>query len=302
MLGKGLVSCISRMYRVASLSVQLPCNHVAMSIPFGPQLHPYLTVIQCAQRTLQVGLVPQEAVLVTVPEEYQPEDVQWLLTRCDGSRNMDELVRLFGTGRNKVMSPTHVTQLLRELERLGVAHLGETKHRPAIPRICVYGKGQLATQLRRLLAFEDVQMVEEREACTRQCTLAVLAGSIVPDPVVVRELMERKQPFLVCTLVDNRGVVGPLVAPGGLARSALQQLAGQLAQVPLATGLPAQVAAQLMRQEGRASHATVLATAAFAVPLIVQRTQLGAAEKVLPYYQRMVVAPDAQLVTLASTG
>lgn len=71
---------------------------------------------------------------------------------------------------------------------------------------------------------------------------------------------------------------------------------------PVATGLPAQVAAQLMRQEGRASHATVLATAAFAVPLIVQRTQLGAAEKVLPYYQRMVVTPDAQLVTLVSAS
>lgn len=116
-----------------------------MSIPLGPQLHPYLTVVQCALRTLQVGLVPQEAVLVTVPEEYQPEDVQWLLTRCDGSRNMDDLVRLFGTGQHKVMSPTHVTQLLKELEQLGVAHLGETEHRPAIPRICVHGKGQLAT-------------------------------------------------------------------------------------------------------------------------------------------------------------
>lgn len=273
-----------------------------MSIPLGPQLHPYLTVVQSAQRTIQVGLVPQEAVVVTIPEEYQPEDVQWLLTRCDDSRNMDDLVRLFGSGQHKVMSPAHVTQLLKELERLGVAHLGETEHRPATPRVCVCGKGQLASQLRRLLALEDVQMVEERDAYRRQCTLVVLAGSIVPDPVVVRELMERKQPFLVCTLVDNRGVVGPLVVPGGLAQSAQRQLAGQLAQVPLASELPAHVTAQLMRQEGRASHATVLATAAFAVPLIVQRTQLGAAEKVLPYYQRMVVAPDAQLVMQAAAS
>ena len=74
-----------------------------MSIPQGPQIHPYLTIVQRTPRTLQVGLLPQEAVMVEVPDEYQTEDVQWLLTRCDGTRNLQELIHLFGRGQHKVM-------------------------------------------------------------------------------------------------------------------------------------------------------------------------------------------------------
>lgn len=42
-----------------------------MSIPQGPQIHPYLTIVQRTPRTLQVGLLPQEAVMVEVPDEYR---------------------------------------------------------------------------------------------------------------------------------------------------------------------------------------------------------------------------------------
>lgn len=272
-----------------------------MSIPQGPQIHPYLTIVQRTPRTLQVGLLPQEAVMVEVPDEYQTEDVQWLLTRCDGTRNLQELIHLFGRGQHKVMSPAHVEQLLSELQQLGVAHPGNKK-KPCLPRICVRGHGQLSTYARRMLSIEDVQLIEEKDVRKRECTLMVIADTIVPDPVLIRHLMENNQPFLLCSLVDNHGVVGPLVVPKELDQSAQRRLAAHLAQVPLTHGIPAHVTAQLMHDEGRASHATISATAAFAVSLIVQRTQQGQADHVLSYHQRMVVAPDAQMMTLTQTS
>ena len=99
------------------------------------------------------------------------------------------------------MSPAHVEQLLSELQQLGVAHPGNKK-KPCLPRICVRGHGQLSTYVRRMLSIEDVQLIEEKDVRKRECTLMVIADTIVPDPVLIRHLMENNQPFLLCSLVD----------------------------------------------------------------------------------------------------
>lgn len=271
------------------------CDHSAMTIPSGPQLHPNLTMVRCDDRTLQIGIVPDEAVTVNVPDNYSLDDVMWLLSRCDGSRSLEELVRLFGEGKNKVMDPDDVRCLLQELHAAGVAHLGAQEL--ALPEgsahkltVGVAGRGVLLEEIRRLMAAEGARIVEWSRAQRPRVDVVIVSESIIPDPVLIHSLVERQQPFLLCTLVDNRGVVGPLLRPGVSPPQTLRK-----ATVPaVASYLPALVTARLARETGRASHATITATAAFAVSMLRQCCH-ASSNKVC--HEQWMVTPDAGIVS-----
>lgn len=265
-----------------------------MPIPHGPQLHPYLTMVRCDDHTLQIGIVPDEAVTVTIPDSYRLEDVMWLLSRCDGTRSLDELVQLFGEGKHKVMDPEDLCCLLQELAAAGVAHLGAAT--AVQGRNChnvtvgVVGKGALLEELRRLLAAEGVRIVEWRRSGSKPVDVVIVSDTIIPDPVLIHSLLRRQQPFLLCTLLDNRGVVGPLVKPGFTPPQTMQKITVP----PLLSYLPALVTARLAKEAGRASRATVAATAAFAVSMLRQSV-IG--NTISACHEQWMVTPDAGIMS-----
>lgn len=266
-----------------------------MPIPHGPQIHPYLTMVRCDEHTLQIGIVPDEAVTVTVPDNYRLEDVMWLLSRCDGTRSLEELVQLFGTGKHKVMDPEDLYCLLDELAAAGVAHLGAdtTTRQPECDQsltVGVVGKGALLEELRRLLAAEGVRIVEWNRSGRKPVDVVVISDSIIPDPVLIRSLVQMQQPFLLCTLLDNRGVVGPLVKPGHTSPQTVQKITVP----PILSYLPALVTARLANEAGRASRATVAATAAFAVSMLRQSV---VGNTIGSCHEQWMITPDAGITS-----
>lgn len=257
-----------------------------MTIPYGPQVHPYLTMVRCDDHTLQIGVVKDEAVTVTVPENYCLDDVMWLLTRCDGTRSLPELVKIFGDGKHKVMDPADLECLLHELQAAGVAHLGSSQGKSRKLTVGVAGKGELMDEIRRLLMAENVRVVEWQRARQKSVDVVLVAESIVPDPLLIHSLLRQQQPFLLCTVVDNRGVVGPLISPKVAPPEVLQQVS-----MPSAVSyLPALVAARLAKEKGRASPATLSATAAFTISMLL-RSVVGTSVRCC--HEQWVVTPDA---------
>jgi hypothetical protein len=233
---------------------------VSMNVfrPRGPMLHPRVTVLRRPSGTVQLGWDPEHA-LVLEPPGIDADTVTEFLRLLDGLRSHPHIVwQADGLG----VGVTETLQMLVELDAAGL--LIRPRSRPSqVRRIHVHGRGPLseaiATGVRRL-GLRPTRSRDYPAAATASgwsADMVVLADTLVPDPVLVNDLVLYRIPHLQVRMRDGRGVVGPLVLPGGT--SCLR--CADLTRGDLDPEWP-HLAAQLLGRIGHGSTATIAATTA----------------------------------------
>ncbi|WP_019930848.1 hypothetical protein [Nocardia sp. BMG111209] len=233
---------------------------MTMFRPKGPMLHPRVAVLRRPGGAVQLGWDPEGAVVLE-PPGVRPEVVVEFLRLLDGLRSHPEVVwqadRL-GVG------PEVTLQLLAEIDAAGLLLL-PASGQARVRTVHVHGRGPLSEAVvggvRRLgLRPTRTRDLEGAAAAIRGADLVVLTDLLVPEPQLVSDLVLRRIPHLQVRVRDGRGIVGPLVLPGGTSCLRCADL--------IRNDLDAQwphLAAQLLGRVGYATPATVTATAALAL-------------------------------------
>lgn len=227
-----------------------------------PVLDRTVSVLLRPGGTVQLGVDPHRAVVITPPPGISSEQISRLLSCIDGSQSLDEACMRTAVAKESVLP------ILEELRRCGLL----TARRPDTARrrpIRVHGRGPLSDHLRNHLL--DLGFVVLHTSATApddesrwQTSLVVLADRMVAEPGMLRELHRRAIPHLSVRLRDGVGVVGPLVVPG--VSSCLR--CADLSRRDLDPDWPLLLAQQVGRN-GNACRATILATVSLAM------TELG---------------------------
>lgn len=226
--------------------------------PRGPMLHPRVTVLRRPSGTVQLGWDPEHAVVLE-PPDVAADTVAEFLRLLDGLRSHPHIVwQADGLG----IGADETLRMLAELDAAGL--LVHPRSLPArVHRIHVHGRGPLseavATGVRRL----GLRPTRSREyptataASSWPADVVVLADTLVPDPILVNDLVLYRIPHLQVRMRDGRGIVGPLVLPGGT--SCLR--CADLTRRDLDPEWP-HLAAQLLGRIGHGSAAAITATTA----------------------------------------
>ncbi|WP_024795482.1 hypothetical protein [Tomitella biformata] len=209
--------------------------------------------------TVQLGVDPHRAVVITPPAEVTAEQTVRLLGHLDGSQSLDEACMRSAVAKESVLP------ILEELGRSGFL----SARRPEPVRrspVRVHGRGPLTDHLRSHLldlgftVLHTSANTPSGDESRWQTGLVLLTDRIVPEPGMLRELHSRAIPHLSVRLRDGVGVLGPLVLPG--TTSCLR--CADLYRRDLDPDWPLLLAQQLGRT-GNACRATLLATVGLAM-------------------------------------
>lgn len=243
---------------VAAHAVAVTLVRMNMFRPRGPMLHSRVTVLRRPSGTVQLGWDPEHAVVLE-PAGVAADTVAEFLRLLDGLRSHPHIVwQANGLG----IGVEETLRMLAELDAAGL--LVHPRSRPAqVHRIHVHGRGPLseavATGVRRL----GLRPTRSREyptataASNWSADVVVLADTLVPDPILVNDLVLHRIPHLPVRMRDGRGIVGPLVLPGGT--SCLR--CADLTRGDIDPEWP-HLAAQLLGRIGHGSAAAITATTA----------------------------------------
>ncbi|MCX4092301.1 hypothetical protein [Nocardia sp. alder85J] len=233
---------------------------MTMFRPAGPMLHPRVAVLRRPGGVVQLGWDPERAVVLE-PPGVGSEVVVEFLRLLDGLRSHPEVV---WQADRLGIEPDATLRLLAEIEAAGLLLLPEAGG-GRVRAIHVHGRGPLseavATGVRRLgLRPTRTRDLDGAETAARGADLVLLTDLLVPEPQLVSALVVHRVPHLQVRVRDGRGIVGPLVLPGGT--SCLR--CADLIRGELDAHWP-HLAAQLLGRVGYATPATVAATAALAL-------------------------------------
>lgn len=227
-------------------------------------LDPALLVLRRPDGTVQLGWGPDTGRVVVPPDGLDAFDVCTLLRLLDGRRTRERVLEAVA---DRGLDRDAVAALLDELLAAGVI-LGCGPGTPAPStevHVRVYGQGPVTEALCEHLTVaagrwsRAVRYTDPAEL-RRGVDCVVLADAQVPDPRIVRDLMELRIPHLAVRLRDGRGVLGPFVVPG---RTSCLRCA-DLTRTDLDSAWP-RLAAQLWSRVGQGDRATAQVTAALAV-------------------------------------
>ncbi|WP_067535093.1 TOMM precursor leader peptide-binding protein [Nocardia crassostreae] len=210
----------------------------------GPLLDPRITVLLRPDGTVQLGWNSGHARILTAPGP-----VSAFLRLLDGSRTRPQILwqaRKLGFGADMA------GDLLDELAATGL--LASADPDPLLRTVRVHGRGPLADALGAGLRRIGLRPTRS------QAELTVLADTLVPDPVLVAELVRDRRPHLSVRLRDGRGLIGPLVLPGET--SCLR--CADLHRCDRDPAWP-QLSVQLLDRVGHASPAAIATVAALAL-------------------------------------
>ncbi|MBF6174721.1 TOMM precursor leader peptide-binding protein [Nocardia blacklockiae] len=233
---------------------------MTMFRPRGPMLHPRVAVLRRPSGAVQLGWDPERAVVVQ-PHGIAAESLTRFLKLLDGLRSHPQIIwQASGFG----IASSDALRLLHDIDRAGLLVHPHTRV-SAVRKVHVHGRGPLseavAAGVRRLgLRPSRSRDLAAGAGVGRTADVVVLADTLVPEPHLVNDLVLRRIPHLQIRLRDGRGVVGPLVLPGGT--SCLR--CADLTRRDLDAEWP-HLAAQLLGRVGYGSPATIAATAALAL-------------------------------------
>lgn len=214
------------------------------------RLRPGTVVVVRDQNSVQVGLAPDRAVVVSAPAGCGPRGLAALLTGLTGGATLGGAASEAGVDDDDLPA---VARILIRLAELGHVRLqgmspqvgatgdpeiqhplsGEARarghsHRPTpVRRVYLQGAGPISEVLRGPLSVNGCRVTTgpspgleldvDRPPWLRRGPapdLVILADSVAVDPVVTAALARTGQPHLHVHCRDGRVVVGPTVLPG----------------------------------------------------------------------------------------
>lgn len=217
--------------------------------PVRARLRPGTVVVVRDEQTVQVGLAPDRAVVVTAPRGCGAEGLADLLTGLEGAATLGVAASRAGVDDDEM---PEVARILVRLAELGHVRLrgvgphggnsgGSGASRPAaeapdsgggprpgpVRRIHIQGAGPITEVLRGPLSVNGCRVttaaspgltldVDRPPWLRRGSTpdLVILTDTVAVDPVVTSTLARTRQPHLHVHCRDGRVVVGPTVVPG----------------------------------------------------------------------------------------
>lgn len=226
--------------------------------PRGPMLHPRVMVLRRPSGVVQLGWDPERAVVLE-PPGIPAETVAEFLRLLDGLLSHPQII---WQADRLGIDAAGALEILSDLDAAGLLlHPGLPPAR--VRRIHVHGRGPLseaiATGVRRL-GLRPTRTRDYLASATVagwSADLVMLADALVPDPILVNDLVLYRIPHLQVRMRDGRGIVGPLVLPGGT--SCLR--CADLTRGDLDPDWP-HLAAQLLGRTGHGTTAAIAATTA----------------------------------------
>lgn len=218
--------------------------------PVRARLRPGTVVVIRDEQTVQVGLAPDRAVVVTAPRGCGPEGLAALITGLKGGATLEAAASRAGVHDDDM---SDVARILIRLADLGHVRLhgvgphdgitgnpgarrpvtaggdcGGDGPRPApVRRVHIQGSGQISESLRGPLSVNGCRVttsaspgltldVDRPPWLRRGATpdLVILTDTVTVDPVVAAALTRTRQSHLHVHCRDGRVVVGPTVVPG----------------------------------------------------------------------------------------
>lgn len=186
--------------------------------------------------SVQVGLSPDRAVVVTAPPSCGPRGLAALLSALEGGAYLDAAATRAGVDTADLPAVARILIRLAELGHVRLTTPGSAAPEPepdpeprppAIRQIHILGVGQMSEILRGPLAVNGCRVTtgpdpglgfdRDRPPWLRRGPapdLVILTGSVAVDPVVAAALTSSGQAHLHVYCRDGRVVVGPTVLPG----------------------------------------------------------------------------------------
>lgn len=228
----------------------MPVSTVTDSVPVHAALHPGTLAVVRDQSSVQVGIAPDRAVVVTAPEGCGPRRLAHLLDGLAGGAELGDAAARAGIATADLPAVARILVRLSELGHVrlsgstpvaredspggaregspGGAREGSPDPRPApVRRVHLLGAGQVSRILRGPLSVNGCRVtVSPNPGLTLDPgrppwhvrgpapDLVVLTGPVSIDPVTTRALARAGQPHLHVHCRDGRVVVGPTVLPG----------------------------------------------------------------------------------------
>ncbi len=228
--------------------------------PRGPMLHPRVAVLRRPSGAVQLGWDPERAVVVQ-PPGIAADLIAEFLKLLDGLRSHPQIIwqaSRFG------IPAADALQLLADIDRAGLLVRPHSRAE-TVRTLHVHGRGPLSEAIAAGVRRLGLRPGRTRAAGTERpvgsgADLVILADALVPEPHLVNDLVLQRVPHLQVRIRDGRGVVGPLVLPGGT--SCLR--CADLTRRDLDAEWP-HLAAQLLGRVGYGSPAMIAATAALAL-------------------------------------
>src|SRR3954454_5392269 len=219
-------------------------------------LDPAMPILLRPDGAVQVGWDPRRAVVVRPPSGLTAGALAELLRTMQAGATLAELNARFGIDTSELVASLVHARIVTSVDR----------RRTRSASIRIHGRGPLSDLLASALSCSGARVTHSnlaKSAPPDTTDLVVLSDFLVADPRVVRELHAARVAHLPVRVRDGAGLVGPLVIPG--MTSCLD--CADLHRSDRDAAWPA-VAAQLRRAVGSADRATVLATAALALPQV----------------------------------
>lgn len=221
--------------------------------PVRARLRPGTVVVIRDEQTVQVGLAPDRAVVVTAPRGCGPEGLADLLTGLEDGATLGSAAARAGVDDDDMADVARILIRLADLGHVRLHGVGRHERtagisgasrpvaaggdrrgggpRPApIRRVHVQGSGQISEALRGPLSVNGCRVTTaaspglmldvDRPPWLRRGfspDLVILTDTVAVDPVVAAALTRTGQPHLHVHCRDGRVVVGPTVVPGATA-------------------------------------------------------------------------------------
>lgn len=223
-------------------------------------LHPRVAVLRRPSGVVQLGWDPERAVLVN-PPGIDAEPIVEFLRLLDGMHSHPQIL---WEANRLGLAAGETLRLLADIDRAGL--LVRPQPQVAVRVVHVHGRGPLSEAVAAGVRRLGLRPGRSRDLDTELpvdgwgADVVVLADALVPEPHLVNDLVLRRIPHLQVRIRDGRGVVGPLVLPGGT--SCLR--CADLTRRDLDPNWP-HLAAQLLGRVGYGSPAMIAATAALAL-------------------------------------
>lgn len=218
--------------------------------PVRARLRPGTVVVVRDHETVQVGLAPDRAVVVTAPRGCGPQGLANLLTGLRGGSTLEAAASRAGVDDDDMSDMARILIRLADLGHVRLHGVGQRVDltggsgaerpcaddpgtggvgpRPApIRRVHIQGAGQITEVLRGPLSVNGCRVttaaspgltldVDRPPWLHRGSTpdLVILTDTVAVDPVVITALARTGQPHLHVHGRDGRVVVGPTVVPG----------------------------------------------------------------------------------------